>query len=197
MKKIKAVALLLALISLLFTACRQPETFEPAPIETTTKAVTEAKTYVYSEYKTFNTQMGMSVEETQQAVKQTINLYLGNNGQYYFTLNKKGLDFIADKEKDIPVYFIFDGDYRLCEIQYEASISEGFDLEAAIKNYDSKYEKHIVMQKSSGNTNYVWYCDGVYILITTTPSDRVAMSFIGEEFFKLNNAEEYKEYNKK
>lgn len=194
MRKIKAIAILLAVISVLLVSCRKPEEFEPAPIITTTRAVTEEASYVYSDFKIFNMQMGMSIEETLKAAGQGINLILSEKGQYYFTLNKKGLPFVS-KDLEVPVYFIFDGKNRLCEIQYESSASTGFKLDSAIKDYDKKYGKHIVVEDGTGKVNYVWYSEGVYILITTVLNGRNAMTFAGEEFFKQNNPEEYKAYN--
>lgn len=194
MKKIKVIAFVLVAISIFFTACQKPQEFEPAPIVTTTRAATETETYVYSEFSMFKANLGMSIEETQKAVGQTISLYPSEKGQYYFIVNKTNLPFV-NKDTETPVYFIFDGNYRLCEIQYESSKETGFNLDDAIKEYDSKYGKHVQVQSDTDKVNYVWFSQGAYILITTTATGRNAMTFASESFIKQNNPEEYKAYN--
>lgn len=193
MKKIKIIAILLAVISVFFTACREPQEFEKAPIITTTRAEKTTGLIVYSDLTVFKTKMGMSIEETQKAVGTTINLYMSEKGQYYFIINKKNLDFVT-KDKEVPVYFIFDGNNRLCEIQYETGKDTGFELNAAIKQFDKLYGKHIESKKTD-KVNYVWYSKGDYILITITSTGRNAITYVGEKFFEKNNPEEFKLYN--
>lgn len=194
MKKIKIIALVLVTVSVLFTACQKPQKFETAPIITTTRTVTEAETFAYSEFTMLKAKLGMSIEETQKAVGQTINLYPSEKGQYYFVVAKKDLPFVT-KDTETAVYFIFDGNYRLCEIQYESSEATGFNLDNAIKEYDSKYGRHVKVQSETEKVNYVWFSEGAYILITTTASGRNAMTFASESFFEQNNPQEFKTYN--
>lgn len=192
-RKIKIIAILLAVISVFFTACREPQTFEEAPIVTTTTAEKTTERIVYSEFTAFKTKMGMSMEEVQKALGVNINLYVSEKGQYYFIINQKNLAFVT-KDKEVPVYFIFDGNLRLCEIQYESSKETGFELDSAIKEFDKLYGKHIV-HENADKVNYVWYSKGDYILITTTVTGRNAITYFGEKYFEKSNPEEYKAYN--
>lgn len=193
MKKIAPVAILLVLVSVFLTSCGQPEEFKPAPIITTTETTTEEVTYKYSEFELFGTRMGMSVEETQNALGVKSSLYINDSSVAYFVINKGGLPFVADGCQS-SVYFIYNSDMRLCEIQYLSNISTGFVLKEALSTYDREYGKHAVVEVDASKTNYVWYKDGVYILITTVSSGQNAMSFFEEEYFNKANPEEAKAY---
>ena len=193
MKKFKIIPIILIILAVVLTACREPQPFEPAPVITTTRAVTEKQTAVHSEFKVFNTQMGMSIEETQKAVNEDINLYISQSGQYYFVLEKDGLDFV-NKDRKTIVYFIFDYSANLCEVQYETSKETGFNLDEAVKQFDEAYGRHVNLKKEDKN-NYIWYSKGDYILITITSTGRNAITYIGEEYFKQENPEEYNAYN--
>ena len=193
MKRFKIIPIVLIILTVVLAACRKPQTFEPAPVITTTRAVSEKLTTVHGEFKVFNTQMGMSIDETQKAVNEDINLFLSNEGQYYFCLEKDGLDFVSKDYKSI-VYFIFDFSNNLCEVQYETSRETGFDPDEAIKRFDELYGRHVNYKKDDKD-NYIWYSKGDYILITMTSSGRNAITYFGEEYFKKYNPDEYNAYN--
>lgn len=193
-KIIPAVLIFIIVIAVAFASCRKPQTFEPAPIITTTRETTTKPVVPFSEYKVFNTQMGMSIEETQKAVGQEINILLSNSGQYYFVMEKENPDFVKSGTKS-TVYFIFDLTANLCEVQYETSEETGFKLDSAIKRFDELYGRHAVLKKED-KENYIWYYKGDYILITVTSTGRNAITYFGEDYFKQNNPEEYKAYNK-
>lgn len=196
MKKVKIIALLLVVISVLLTSCGEPEPFEPAPIITTEKETTEAVSYKYSEHAVFGVQMGMSIEETQTALGVAVPISVTDDGIAFFTINKKDLDFVTDGLES-TMYFIFDSNLRLCEVQYISTNDTGFDLDEATKQYNSLYGRHVKVKSSSGKMNYVWYSGGIYAVITTAPNGQNAMSFLGEDYFKQNNTDEYEAYNKK
>ncbi len=196
MKKVKIIALLLVVISVLLTSCGEPEPFEPAPIITTEKETTEAVSYKYSDHAVFGVQMGMSVEETQTALNVAAPISVTDDGIAFFTVNKKGLDFVTDGLES-TMYFIFDSNLRLCEVQYISTNDTGFDLDEATKRYNSLYGRHVKVKSSSGKMNYVWFSGGIYAVITTAPDGQNALSFLGEDYFKQNNTEEYEAYNKK
>lgn len=196
MKKVKIISLLLVLLSVLLTSCGEPEPFEPAPVITTEKEITEAVSYKYSEHAVFGVQMGMSIEEAQTALNVAVPISMTDNGVPFFTINKKNLDFVTDGLES-TMYFIFDSNLRLCEVQYISTNDTGFDLDKAVKQYNSYYGRNVKVNSSSGKVNYVWYSGGIYAVITTAPNGQNAMSFLGEDYFKQNNAEEYEAYNKK
>lgn len=193
MKKVAPVAILLVLVSVFLTSCGQPEEFKPAPIITTTETTTEEVTYKYSELDVLGTKMGMSVEETQNALGIKASLYLNDSSVAYFVVNKKGLPFVSDGCES-SVYFIYDSDMRLCEVQYLSTVNTGFVLKDALSTYDRQYGKHAELKVDESKTNYIWYKDGVYILITTVSTGQNAMSFFGEDYFNKTNPEEAKAY---
>lgn len=193
MKKIAPVAILLVLVSVFLTSCGQPEEFKPAPIITTTETTTEEVTYKYSEFDVLGTKMGMSVEETQNALGIKASLYLNDSSVAYFAVNKRGLPFVSEGCES-SVYFIYNSDMRLCEVQYLSTVNTGFVLKEALSTYDRQYGKHAVLKVDESKTNYIWYKDGVYILITTVSSGQNAMSFFEEEYFNKTNPEEAKAY---
>ncbi len=194
MKKVKITALLFVVLSVFLTSCGEPEPFEPAPIVTTEEETTEAVSYKYSEYSVFGVQMGMSAEETQTALGVSVPISITDSGIAFFTVNRQGLDFVADGLES-TMYFIYDGDLRLCEIQYISTSDTGFDLDEAINRYNSLYGRSVKVNSSSGKVNYIWYSGGIYAVITTAPNNQNALSFLGEDYFKQNNPEEYEAYN--
>jgi len=193
MKKLAPIAILLVSVSVFLTSCGQPEEFKPAPIITTTETTTEEVTYTYSELEVLGTKMGMSVDETQNSLGVRSNIYINENSVPYFVINKTGLPFVSDGYES-SVYFIYDNDMRLCEIQYLSTVNTGFVLKDAISSYNKQYGKHAEVKVDESKTNYIWYKDGVYILITTVTSGQNAMSFFGEEYFNKSNPEEAKAY---
>ncbi len=193
MKKITTAAMLILVISLVLTSCGKPEEFKPAPIITTTETTTEEPTYKYSDFELFSTRMGMSIEETQKALGVQAAVYTNDNGTVYFTVNKRDLDFVADGYES-SVYFIYNGDLRLCEVQYLSTEKTGFVLKDAVSSYDKQYGKHAVVHPDASKTNYVWYKDGVYLLITTVSNGQNAMSFFEEDYFEKSNPEEANAY---
>lgn len=195
MKSLKLIPIILIVLSVALTACRQRRTFEPAPIITTTRKVTERQTVAMSEFKVFGTQMGMSIEQVQKIIGENAGLLLSENGQCYFAIEKDNLEFVNKGVKS-TVYFIFDLYANLCEIQYETSEGTGFNLEQAIKRFDGLYGRH-VKSESGENDNYIWYSKGDYILITLASNGKDAITYFGEDYFKQNYPEEYKAFNKK
>lgn len=195
MKKFRIITVLLIIISVLFTACGQPEQFETAPVITTSAATTEAETYVYSEYSVLGTKMGMSIVQTQNAIGSSAEVSTNNNGNAYFIINKTNLPFVSGN-LSASVYFLFDENFRLCGVQYQSTQATGFSLDEAIKNYDGQYGKHISVKNESGNTNYVWYYGGIYAVITVSSGGQNAMSFFGKQYFEKNYKEEANAYNK-
>ena len=193
MKKVAPVAILLVLVSMFLTSCGQPEEFKTATKITTTETTTEEVTYKYSELDVLGTKMGMSVEETQNALGIKASLYLNDSSVAYFVVNKKSLPFVTDGCES-SVYFIYDSDMRLCEVQYLSTVNTGFVLKDALSTYDRQYGKHAELKVDESKTNYIWYKDGVYILITTVSTGQNAMSFFGEDYFNKTNPEEAKAY---
>ena len=92
------------------------------------------------------------------------------------------------------VYFIFDYNMRLCEVQYATSEKTGFVLKDAISTYDKNFGKHAEVKYEENKTNYVWYQGGVYIIVTTTKNSQSAVSFFDENYFAKSNPEEVKAY---
>ncbi len=201
MSKIRLVFICLTIIiitvlsTVLFSSCGDMKDFHKVDVTTTTKPVTEPVTYVYSDLEVFGTRMGMSIEEAQQALNVPVEVRFNDNGVVYFPINKTGLDFMKE-DLEAAVYFIFDGDIRLSEIQYVSTAESGFVLEEALKKYDSLYGKHVVVEKTE-NVNYIWFKDGDYIIVTTFNSGQNAISFFSKAYFELTKPEDAKEFNEK
>ena len=183
MKNITPIAILLVLASVLLTSCGKAEEFEPAPIITTERKTTEAVTYKYSNLDVLGAKMGMSIEEIQ----------VNDSAVPFFAIKKSGLPFVSEDVESV-VYFIYDYNMRLCEIQYATTEKTGFVLNDAISSYDKKFGKHAVVTYETNKTNYVWYQGGVYIIVTTTNNGKNALSFFDEDYFAKSNPEEVKAY---
>ncbi len=189
-----AILILTVASSVLLTSCGKDESFVPVTVITTQPQTTEPETFVYSEFEMFGTKMGMSIEEAQKALDVPIEVYTSDKGLLYFIVQKKDLLFV-NKDIDTTVFFIFNEKGRLCEIQYASTEENGFVLKDAIANYDSQYGKHIEDNSDETKKNYVWYKDGVYIVITTVIDGQNAMSFFDKEYFEKNYPEDAQAYN--
>lgn len=193
MKNITPIAILLVLASVLLTSCGKAEEFEPAPIITTERKTTEAVTYKYSNLDVLGAKMGMSIEETQNALGVKTEIQVNDSAVPFFAIKKSGLPFVSEGVESV-VYFIYDYNMRLCEIQYATTEKTGFVLNDAISSYDKKFGKHAVVTYETNKTNYVWYQGGVYIIVTTTNNGQNALSFFDEDYFAKSNPEEVKAY---
>ena len=193
MKNITPIAILLVLASVLLTSCGKAEEFEPAPIITTERKTTEAVTYKYSNLDVLGAKMGMSIEETQNALGVKTDIQVNDSAVAFFAIKKSGLPFVSEGVESV-VYFIYDYNMRLCEIQYATTEKTGFVLNDAISSYDKKFGKHEEVTYDTNKTNYVWYQGGVYIIVTTTNNGQNALSFFDEDYFAKSNPEEVKAY---
>lgn len=191
MKKILPVCLALLTVTLLVTAlfssCRKKENFRKVDVTTTTAPVTEPVTYFYSELEIVGTRMGMSLEETQQALGVPIAIRTNESGIVYFPTPRKGMEFI-NPETEIGVYFIFDENIRLCELQYAPTAEMGFDLNTAIDTFNGRFGRHAEVS-GEGKTNYVWYGSGDYIVLTAFADGQNAVSYFSRPYFERTQAD--------
>ena len=198
MKNIKIICafiLISAVFStVLLTSCGKQENFVPVSVTTTSPQTTEAETFIYRELDIFGAKMGMSLEETQQAIGAPVELYTNESNTMYFVVNKKDLPFV-NRDLEASVYFIFNEKARLAEVQYISTEQTGFALRDAITTYDRQYGKHAELQVDATKHNYIWFKDGVYIVITTVTDGQNAMSFFDKDYFEKNHAEEAQAYN--
>ncbi len=192
-------ALLLAFVcvaAFMLTSCTQEREFKKVDVVTTEPPVTEGETVNYSELTVFNTRMGMSLEETQKALDTDIEIRFSQTNQVYFAISKNALkeelDF-GDSEFDAAIYFIYDGDARLCEVQYVSTDSTGFVLKDATEKFDSLYGRHVAVS-SEGKTNYVWYSKGDYIVISDFDNGQNAISYFERVYFENTQPEEATAY---
>ena len=88
MKNITPIAILLVLASVLLTSCGKAEEFEPAPIITTERKTTEAVTYKYSNLDVLGAKMGMSIEETQNALGVKTDIQVNDSAVAFFAIKK-------------------------------------------------------------------------------------------------------------
>ncbi len=109
MKNIKIICafiLISAVFStVLLTSCGKQESFVPVSVTTTSPQTTEAETFIYREFDIFGAKMGMSLEETQQAIGAPVELYTNESNTMYFVVNKKDLPFV-NRDLEASVYFI-------------------------------------------------------------------------------------------
>ena len=96
MKNITPIAILLVLASVLLTSCGKAEEFEPAPIITTERETTEAVTYKYSNLDVLGAKMGMSIEETQNALGVKTDIQVNDSAVAFFAIKKSGLPFVSE-----------------------------------------------------------------------------------------------------
>ena len=137
--------------------------------------------------------MGMSIEETQNALGVKTEIQVNDSAVPFFAIKKSGLPFVSEGVESV-VYFIYDYNMRLCEIQYATTEKTGFVLNDAISSYDKKFGKHAEVTYETNKTNYVWYQGGVYIIVTTTNNGQNALSFFDEDYFAKSKPKEVEAY---
>ena len=200
MKNIKiicAIILISAVVStVILTSCSKKDSFVPVTVITTLPQTTEPETFIYRDYEVLGTKMGMSIEEAQLALNVPIEIYTSDKGLLYFITTENNLPFVTGGT-ETTVYFIFNEKARLCEIQYISTEQTGFVLKDAVAEYEKQFGKHIEIDSEAGKRNYVWYKDGVYILITTVNDGQNAMSFFDKDYFEKNYQDEANAYNAK
>jgi len=188
-----ALLVFAALSTVLMTSCNDQRDFNKIDVVSTTRPVTEPVTYVYSDYEVFGTRMGMSLEETQKALNEKIEIRFSDSGQVYFAISRNNLDFI-NEGLDAAVYFIYDNDARLCEIQYVSTNETGFVIKDAAEKFDSLYGKKATVNDED-RTNYIWYKDGDYIVITTFVDGRNTVSYFAKAYFEQTKPEYAQAYS--
>ena len=197
MKKIWIICAVLLAVSLslvvLMTSCKQEETFEKVSVTTTTRPTTVPVTYVYSDYVFLGTRMGMSLEETQAALNEPIEIRTSEKGLIFFATMKKGLEFVKE-DAEVAVYFIFDYQARLCEVQYAPTGAKGYVLEKTVDKLEGLYGRHAEVTSEDGKTNYVWFSNGDYIVVTRFADGQNAVSYFGKDYFESTQPEEAKAY---
>ena len=188
-----ALLVFAALSTVLMTSCNEQRDFNKVDVVSTTKPVTEPVTYIYSDYEVFGTRMGMSLEETQKALDVPIEVNFNSLGVPYFAINKTGLEFV-NEGVEVAVYFIFDGNGRLGEVQYVSTEEFGFNHDEAIEKFDTLYGGHATNEKE-GKTNYIWFKDGDYIIITSTANGQNAISYFSKAYFELIQPDDAETFN--
>ena len=200
MNKIKIICALILILTVfstaLLTSCGKSEEFVEVSVVTTLPQVTEEESFVYRELDVFGTKMGMSIEDTQKALNVPVEIYLSDKGLYYFVTPKNDVPFV-NADQSTNVFFIFGEKARLCEVQYVSTEQTGFVLNDAIAAYDSQYGRNVEVASDAGKNNFVWYKDGVYIVITTVSDGQNAMSFFDKDYFEKNYQQEANAYNAK
>ena len=189
-----AVLVFAAVSAVMLTSCNEQRDFNKVDVVTTTKPVTEPVTYVYSDLEVLGTRMGMSIEETQKVLGVPIEVNFNAFGVPFFAISRTGLDFV-NEGVEVAVYFIFDADVRLSEIQYVSTAESGFDKETAIEKFDSLYGGHAESVKE-GKINYIWFKEGDYIIITCADDGQNAISYFSKAYFELTQPEDTENYNK-
>ena len=160
MKNITPIAILLVLASVVLTSCGKTEEFEPAPIITTEKTITEAVTYKYSNLDVLGAKIGLlgnigpelSDDQLENlGILDILILPVGGNG---YTLDATSAAKIArnsDAKVIIPVHYAEDGiNYEVPQNSLDIFIKElGADVEKTskykVKNISNFPEKMTIV----------------------------------------------------
>lgn len=193
MKKLRIISLVIAVVTVLLSSCRA-KPFEPVEVVTTTTTTTQAAVQPLSKFDFKGARFGMTVENTQKTLGQWGTLEVSNGGLPYFILEMTDLDFLGAGYSTY-LYFIYTSTGFLCEMQYTCATNKGFNLDEAVKTYNDRYGKHAEAEAKDGKKNYIWFSDDAYIVITTTKSTSVAISFFDKSYFETNYSDEVNAYN--
>lgn len=202
MKKIKTISALILIVSIFLTSCGttviEPNTTvgtTEAPIteetsETTTEVTTTASPY--PEFSFAGIKMGMTIEQVQKIIGQSPKV-TDKDGKKYFINPFKGIDCL-DKSIQKDVWFVFNKNGKLDEVQYKIDKSDNLLFENAIIFYYNRFGDYVETHDSVKNT--IWRLNGVYLVLSTIDTTTFAVSFFEENTFQKEHANEYNQYLK-
>ncbi len=132
-KTIASISVLILAVSLLLTSCGKTHTFEPSGVtgekaETTKSQRGEIKLDA-DKFTFYGVQMGMTTDQVQISVGKAAQVY-ARNDKMFLTENVKVNEF--KNGLDRVVYYIFNTNNQLVEVQYVVSWSDGVWYQNAV-----------------------------------------------------------------
>ena len=166
-KTIASVFVFILVVSLLLTSCGKKRTFEPSGV-TGEKAETaksqRGEIKLESDKFTFyGVQMGMTTDQVQLSVGKAAQVY-ARNDKMFLTEDVKVNEF--KNGLDRVVYYIFNTNNQLVEVQYVVSSSDGVSYQNAVTIFRGIYGPDgIEIQSEIGKRETIWEYMDVYVIV--------------------------------
>lgn len=181
-----------------FSGCRRGRTFEkddsvPTTIESTTAVQqTEPKPPQNEDFLfAGGIKMGMTVKEVQDLLH--VDISTGKvDGRKNFAVEFAGVFINYETVKNVQFMFNMETN-KLEQIQFQGRTDiDGASTNDAINLFDARFGKHGQHQRK--RTNYVWYGNGVYLILTVIDGDSYAITYTEKTYFEQHFKEEVKAY---
>ena len=167
-KTIASVSVFILVISLLLTSCGKSRTFEPS-------GVTGEKA------------------ETTKSQGKAAQVY-ARNDKMFLTEDVKVNEF--KNGLDRVVYYIFNTNNQLVEVQYVVSSSDGVSYQNAVTLFRGIYGPDgIEIQSEIGKRETIWEYMDVYVIVARNDEKDVVISYMQKSLFETENQKDVEKYN--
>lgn len=188
-RTIASVFVFILVVSLLLTSCGKRRTFEPSGV-TGEKAETaksqRGEIKLESDKFTFyGVQMGMTTDQVQISVGKAAQVY-ARNDKMFLTEDVKVNEF--KNGLDRVVYYIFNTNNQLVEVQYVVSSSDGVSYQNAVTIFRGIYGPDgIEIQSEIGKRETIWEYMDVYVIVARNDEKDVVISYMQKGLFETEN----------
>ena len=191
-KTIASISVFILVVSLLLTSCGKSRTFEPSGVtgekaETTKSQRGEIK-LESDKFTFYGVQMGMTTDQVQLSVGKAAQVY-ARNDKMFLTENVKVNEF--KNGLDRVVYYIFNTNNQLVEVQYVVSSSDGVSYQNAVTLFRGIYGPDgIEIQRET-----IWEYMDVYVIVARNDEKDVVISYMQKGLFETENKKDVEKYN--
>ena len=195
-KTIASISVLILAVSLLLTSCGK-RTFEPSGVtgekaETTKSQRGEIKLDA-DKFTFYGVQMGMTTDQVQISVGKAAQVY-ARNDKMFLTEDVKVNEF--KNGLDRVVYYIFNTNNQLVEVQYVVSSSDGVSYQNAVTLFRGIYGPDgIEIQSEIGKRETIWEYMDVYVIVARNDEKDVVISYMQKSLFETENKKDVEKYN--
>lgn len=196
-KTIASISVFILVVSLLLTSCGKKRTFEPSGVtgekaETANSQRGEIK-LESDKFTFYGVQMGMTTDQVQVSVGKAAQVY-ARNDKMFLTEDVKVNEF--KNGLDRVVYYIFNTNNQLVEVQYVVSSSDGVSYQNAVTIFRGIYGPDgIEIQSEIGKRETIWEYMDVYVIVARNDEKDVVISYMQKSLFETENKKDVEKYN--
>ena len=188
-RTIASISVLILVVSLLLTSCGKRRTFEPSGVtgeKTETAKSQRGEIKLEPDKFTFyGVQMGMTTDQVQISVGKAAQVY-ARNDKMFLTEDVKVNEF--KNGLDRVVYYIFNTNNQLVEVQYVVSSSDGVSYQNAVTIFRGIYGPDgIEIQSEIGKRETIWEYMDVYVIVARNDEKDVVISYMQKSLFETEN----------
>ena len=141
----------------------------------------------------YGVQMGMTTDQVQVSVGKAAQVY-ARNDKMFLTEDIKVNEF--KNGLDRVVYYIFNTNNQLVEVQYVVSSSDGVSYQNAVTLFRGIYGPDgIEIQSEIGKRETIWEYMDVYVIVARNDEKDVVISYMQKSLFETENKKDVEKYN--